>query len=105
MSAKPFRDSIDKFFSRFPKFQYDRNKSSSDQFHRLCRVYGWKKGQDGTFPPEREAALREYRIATTRAFNRHFGKDKEDNDAWGRLCSQLGVDPIPNKIEDRRKVR
>lgn len=92
--------SLDEFFLRYPTFQYDRTKPSNQQFRDLCRKFGWKNDAE-----ELEDARMAYRIASTRTFNSCFGEDVDDNDAWGKLCSQLGVVPLPDKIEDRQKVR
>lgn len=97
-------DHIDQFFSRYLRFQYDRMKSSSEEFVRLCRKYRWRKDENGDYPPESETTWADYRISVVMQFNASFGDGVDDNEAWGILCSHLGVDPIPRRIRDRRRV-
>lgn len=98
-------DHIDQFFSRYPRFHYDRTKSSAAEFTRLCRKYRWRKDENGNYSQESETAWAGYRISVVMQFNASFGNDVDNNEAWGRLCSHLGVDPIPKRIRDRRKAR
>lgn len=65
---------------------------------------GWKKDFEGNYPPEQEEAWKLFRVAVVKTFNSSFGEDPNDNEAWGRLCVQIGIVPIPAKMKDRRKV-
>ncbi|KAF2135094.1 uncharacterized protein K452DRAFT_239992 [Aplosporella prunicola CBS 121167] len=97
-------DEIDQFFSQYPTFDYNRNRSPPLEFRRLCRFFGWSRNIEGDYPPEQKAAWADFRVATVLAFNSAFGHDDQDREAWGRICALLGINPIPRKLRDRRKA-
>ncbi len=97
-------DAIDEFFSTFPDFAYNRKKSSPKEFYRMCDHFGWSKNPDGSMPPERESAWQRFRVAMVTTFNSVFGTDANDPAAWERICVYLGMDSLPEGLENLRKV-
>jgi hypothetical protein len=97
-------DAMDKFFSQYPSFSYNRDISSTREFNRMRKQFGWKKNDDNEYPPESQAAWQSFRIAMVQTFNSTFGTDTEDRDAWIRIGTRLNIVPLPGKLHDLRQV-
>jgi hypothetical protein len=97
-------DEIDAFFASFPTFQYRRHASSPQEFRRMCQFFGWRKDSNDMYPVERQEASANFRVAMVRTFNQKFGQGVEVKRAWLFLCTVIGVEPMPNTIEDMKGV-
>jgi len=117
------RDAINEFFASYPNFRYDRTAPFWAEFDRLCSAAKWppRPPKDETSEekdhrkrhetPEirkghkqREAARVAFRIAVVKDFGTRFGKEEKDEVAWEKLCRTVGISPIPESLDDRRKV-
>ncbi|KAI5781483.1 hypothetical protein EDC01DRAFT_240002 [Geopyxis carbonaria] len=92
-------DAIDKFFAKYPNFDYDPDAPYREQFHKLCYRMGWKRGDE-----EREEAWAEFRIAMVLSFGTDFGKKMNDPVAWQRLCQAAGIKNIPDDIKGKQEA-
>jgi len=70
----------------------------------MSRQFYWTKTEDGDYPPDREAAWHEYRLAMVKTFNDTFGTDSEDRAAWERIGVRLSIVPLPQKLHYLRQV-
>lgn len=91
---------LKKFFSQYPKFQYQPRISPITEFNRLCKEYRWKKDS-----PEKKDALCELNLALILIFNSLYGSDEEDINNWHKICHVVRIDPLPNTVEKCRAVR
>ncbi|KAF8247864.1 hypothetical protein K440DRAFT_509363, partial [Wilcoxina mikolae CBS 423.85] len=85
---------INEFFAKYPYFPYERTAPFWGEYYRLCRFSPRKK---------HEAAWAAFRIAVVEDFGPMFGREKNDPVAWGKLCKTVGISPIPESLDDRRK--
>lgn len=93
------RKPLELFFSQFPEFQYQPGRSSVAEFHRLCKKYGWEKGD-----PEKDVARYEFNLAMKKEFDSLYGSDEKDIHNWHKLCYVLSIDPVPDTLEECRAV-
>ena len=97
-------DALDEFFAQYPSFSYNRNVSSTREFHRMRKQFNWVKNDRGKYPPESKAVWYSFRIAMVQTFNGTFGTDTEDRRAWMRIGARLNIVPLPRKLHDLRQV-
>ncbi len=90
---------IERFFGGYTEFQYDETNPIAEEYQRLRRSYGWKRGDI-----EGEVAWSGYRLALVKEFNRLFGTDAQDLLAWQSLCIFVGVKENYTTSEDCRRV-
>lgn len=98
-------DPLAAFFAFYSPFRYNRTSRSHDEYRRLCASFGWPTRRQQDHHAERDEAWEGFRIAMVEAFNRTFGGDENDIEAWGRMCVLVGMEHIPNTLEARREVR
>ena len=87
------------FFTGYDGFTYIPFEPAGVQFRRLVSERGWKDGSKS----EKKARTK-FRTALVKQFNFSYGTDETSLDNWRRLCAYLGFFPLPNTIEDCRKV-
>ena len=93
------------------------------QFRILCHRKGWEESKqqkkrwhgeetDEELQKERQEKERQkdeawglLSNAIAREFNLKYGVDVSDVKAWKGLCEVINMRPIPDKLEDCRKVR
>ncbi|KAF8890253.1 WD40-repeat-containing domain protein [Gymnopilus junonius] len=92
-------DRLGEFFGRYPPFRYNPEAAPTSEFSRLCSFLGWRKGND-----DREEAYHSFRIALTEQFNGMYGRDAQNLQSWQLLCSKVGVNPIPDSLEECRAI-
>ncbi len=64
----------------------------------------WKKrAKEGEKAKGR--AKRTLKTAMVEQFNHTYGRDANDLAAWQHLCNALGVDCVPETVEDCKQVR
>lgn len=90
---------LDLFFCSFPKFQYTPSNPPQEEYRRLRQRYDWKRND-----PDGEDAWSNYRSALVREFNRWYGEDDSNMDAWQSLCRAIGVLPLPQTLKDCKTV-
>ena len=76
---------IERFFASFSDFPYKPTKRSAEEYRRLSKLNGWKRGD-----AEGEKAWSGFRLALVKEFNRLFGTDPNDLLAWQTLCVSTG---------------
>jgi len=77
---------LDRFFGSYSAFQYDTSKSSAEEFQRLRRSSGWRRGDS-----EGERAWSDFRQALVKEFNWLFGTDPSDLLPWQNMCRFVGI--------------
>ncbi|KAK2462693.1 hypothetical protein APHAL10511_005309 [Amanita phalloides] len=87
------------FFAEYSDFNYDPRAPVLDEFHRLVRVYQWKPESK-----ERKEARTRFSAAMGRQFSSFYGTRVDDLAAWQALCLALGVDPVPETVDECRKI-
>jgi hypothetical protein len=102
-------DDIDEFFKDYPDFPYDPTAPFWQEFRYLSFFSGWpttreqrKRDVDPKSP--QKLAWKAFRVAVVKSFNKTFGGDEDDIDAWGKLCKAAGVRQVPDDLEGRRNV-
>lgn len=94
-----YAEPLKHFFARYEGFDYQPSCAATDEFDRLSVVQNW--GREG---PARMEAYLEFGDALASQFNRTYGKKKEDLAAWQKLCKRIGIDPIPDELEQAKEV-
>ena len=77
---------IERFFASFSNFQHSPSKPSAEEYQRLRKSFGWRRGD-----PEGNRAWLGFRLALVKDFNRLFGTDPHDLLAWQTLCTFIGI--------------
>ena len=78
---------IEDFFASFSPFVFNPLAPSGNEFQRLRREKGWKRGD-----AEGGIAWGAFRLALVKEFNAGFGTDASDLLAWQTLCTIIGVE-------------
>ena len=91
---------IEIFFGSFSNFQYSPSKPSAEEYQRLRKFYGWRRGD-----PEGNTAWLGFRLALVKEFNRLFGTDPNDLLAWQTLCTFIGIRERFTTCDDCVQVR
>jgi hypothetical protein len=89
---------LKKFFSGYPKFQYQPRNSPITEFNRL-----WKERWE-QYSEEKKVARREFDLAMIKDFNTLYGTDEKDIKNWHKLCLALRIDPIPKTLKECEAV-
>ena len=93
-------DHIAKFFMSYPTFSYDSTAAFMDNFFDLCDQMRWDRHSS-----RRRAALRSLEDAMVKTFNNMYGTMVDDLFAWRRICLAIGIEPVPDNLNDCRGVR
>lgn len=93
------RDHLDNFFAQHPAFPYRRNAPSVQEFYRMCDYFNWDRDDF-----DRQNAHDEFKTALVHQFNSIYGTDVNDVESWRKLCLALDIVPLPNGLEQSRKV-
>ncbi|KAJ7501841.1 hypothetical protein B0H11DRAFT_1713230, partial [Mycena galericulata] len=94
---------LEKFFSSYPKYEYDPSGPASQQFQQLREVYNWGRGR-GRDSALGDAAYKGYSMALVLTFTQLYGDDASDLGNWQRLCRTVGINPVPDSILECRRV-
>ena len=100
---------ITEFFSRYG-VAYDSKISIMKQFQSLSEANGWNpdesddEQQRRTKERRRRTARGQLNNATAQDFNLRYGVDVGDIGAWKGLCEVIGIQPIPEGLEECREV-
>ena len=90
---------LEGFFSKYPKFKFQPSNSPTFEFNRLCKLYKWKKGDQGW-----KVALEAFNISLKKEFNDLYGSDEHNIKNWRKLCYVLRIDPAPDTLRESRDV-
>ncbi len=90
---------LEEFFSSQPSFKYNPCESASQQFQRLCREEGWRKGNS-----KQAVAWGGYLTALVGQFQTSYGTDEDDLDAWHELLKHVGIAKPPDNTEGCKDV-
>jgi len=90
---------LEAFFRQYAWFKYKRNESAEEQFNRLRKGAGWKKGSS-----ESDKAWEDYRTALVRQFNTSFSSDDNDLDAWHALLRHIGITKLPGTAKGCKEL-
>lgn len=90
---------LERFFTSYKWFRYNPKESVSEQWARLRRQGGWKRGD-----PKGEEAWQGYRTALVTQFNVSYGRDDNNLDAWHALLAHIGITELPESIEECKNV-
>ena len=71
---------LDRFFSSYPSFEYNRSLPPAESFNRLQRSERWKRDD-----PESDEAWNQYQKALNEEFRLWYGAE-DDLSAWHALC-------------------
>ncbi|KAF7326254.1 hypothetical protein MKEN_00478400 [Mycena kentingensis (nom. inval.)] len=83
---------LSQFFASY-KFKYDPDAPVSQQYHALRDAKKWNAG-------DRQDARKAYCRALSLAFERQYGGDVNDLESWQTVCDAVGIDPVPETLED-----
>ncbi|RXW22110.1 hypothetical protein EST38_g3732 [Candolleomyces aberdarensis] len=87
------------FFAQYEGFIYRPSRAPTDEFRRLCQTMHW-----GREDLEEKEAYTDFGHAIASQFNSMYGEDVDDLSAWQKLCKAIGIDPIPDELEEAREV-
>jgi len=119
LTGMPFRGfkapcPLEAYFSQYPPFAYNPNKSPTSEFYRMCKFFGWRQcdttrearatEKEKARAREREKAHKSFKDALVRKFNSKYGTNANDIASWQLLCNRLGIFPIPNTLKECRQV-
>lgn len=92
---------LETFFVGFAAvgFSYQPATSALKNFARLCKVSGWVGNS-----PARTDARKAFNDALVQQFNFLYGVDGNDLAAWHKLCKTIGIEPVPDCVDECRKV-
>jgi hypothetical protein len=96
------RSPLDEFFLAYPKLGYCKSNPPQQEYRRLLKIYGWKRGD-----PEADQSWSDYRTALVHEFDRCYGTptgDFNDPRPWQNLCRAIGIQQIPKTREDCQRV-
>ncbi|TFK93885.1 hypothetical protein K466DRAFT_649659 [Polyporus arcularius HHB13444] len=94
-AVKP--DCIERFFARFPEFDYQPTAPFLDEFKRLKELKEWDdKGERREKSKLQEAMVEQFTVM--------YGREETDLLAWQRLCNALGVNPVPKTLHECRQL-
>ena len=89
------------FFSSFTVrgFSYTPTTSANKNFALLCKASGWVGNS-----PQRVDARRSFKDALVQQFNFLYGVDANDLNVWQNLCKTIGIEPVPDSVDECRTV-
>lgn len=90
---------IDKFFLEPPRnqFPYDPSEQIMIQFFTMGAYFNWSE-------VEKRVYRHSLRHTLVIQFNDDFGVDVNSHESWKRLCSSIGIQPIPVTMIECRIV-
>lgn len=101
-TQSPSPDPLETFFAAFAAvgFSYQPTATAQKNFERLCKVSGWEAKS-----PAHADARNGFNDALVQQFNFLYGVDGKDLATWHNLCATIGIEPVPDTIDECRKVR
>jgi hypothetical protein len=88
------------YWDSFPDFDHNPHASIQDEFQRLAKQEGWK----GKGKQKKETRREEWIKCFNSEFETHYGKDASSLAGWQSLCSEVGLDVIPDTVQECRRV-
>lgn len=106
-----FNGPLDSFFLRYSEFKYNPRGAHMAEFRRLVAAKHWdpERAKHEEHRTERESiAYNSARTAFFDAFRDEFdhlfGGNSKDFSTWQKLCTTLGVDPMPRDVKECKRV-
>ncbi|TFK21861.1 hypothetical protein FA15DRAFT_706875 [Coprinopsis marcescibilis] len=96
--ASPLQQFFEEHGSDLP-FGYQKQRSATDEFHRLCAVLkaaGRREPGDWMYT--------EFQRALVREFNHNYGTDNRSLEGWRLLCEKAGISPLPRSLSEARSI-
>jgi hypothetical protein len=90
--------SMPSYWSLFPEFDHDPNAPIKDEFDRLAKLKRWMGKK------KKEKRREEWAKCFSSEFETHYGKDASSLAGWQSLCSEVGLDDIPESVQGCRSV-
>lgn len=92
---------LETFFAGFAAvgFTYHPTASAQKNFARLCKASGWVGNSSA-----RTHARQGFKDALVQQFNFLYGVNGNDLAAWHHLCDAIDIQPVPDTVEECRKV-
>ena len=95
---QPLLLSMPSYWGLFPNFDHNPNAPVQDEFQRLAELKDWMGKK------KKEKYRKEWGKCFSSEFNKHFGRDATSLDGWQSLCSEVGLDDIPETVQGCKKV-
>ncbi|CAG1972963.1 unnamed protein product, partial [Fusarium graminearum] len=92
-------DHIDRFFVKYPNFNYDSLKPIWIEFNDMCDFFEWDNEDK-----EMKIAKGGFKEAIVKQFNDIYGTDLDNLDSWQKLCYMLNIKPVPTNLAECREV-
>ncbi|KAJ7236122.1 hypothetical protein C8J57DRAFT_1088295 [Mycena rebaudengoi] len=86
---------LEKFFSSYPKFEYDPSGPASQQYQALKSIVPKNV---------RQKASKGYSEALVAMFKEKYGHDVNSLESWQKLCCAVEFSPIPNCIKECQQL-
>ncbi|KAJ7244534.1 hypothetical protein C8J57DRAFT_1083001 [Mycena rebaudengoi] len=80
---------LEKFFSSYPKFEYDPSGPASQQYQVLKSIVPKNV---------RQKASKGYSKALVATFKEKYGYDVNSLESWQKLCRAVEFSPVPNSV-------
>lgn len=107
-----FTGPLDSFFRCYPEFKYNPRGTHMAEFRRLVKAKRWdpkraKKAEHVNEPQSiaYNQARKAFFDAFRGEFDHLFGANAEAFSTWQKLCTTLGVQPMPKDVKECKKVR
>jgi hypothetical protein len=88
------------YWSLFPDFDHNPHTSIQEEFQRLAKQEGWK----GKGKWKKEKRREEWVKCFNSEFETHYGRDASSLAGWQSLCTEVGLDIIPDSVQGCRRV-
>ncbi|KAJ7235361.1 hypothetical protein C8J57DRAFT_1530795 [Mycena rebaudengoi] len=86
---------LEKFFSSYPKFEYDPSGPASQQYQALKSIVPKNV---------RQKASKGYSEALVATFKEKYGHDVNSLESWQKLCRAVEFSPIPTCIKECQRL-
>ncbi|KAF5120927.1 hypothetical protein E5D57_013263 [Metarhizium anisopliae] len=92
-------NAIDAYFSSYPKFNYDRNIATWEEYHRMVQLFRWERDEK-----REKIARRCFRVAIVKHFGELYGTDENSLDSLQRLSAMLDIGHIPQTVKSCKEA-
>lgn len=86
------------YWSSFPDFDHNPHAPIKDEFKRLAELEDWI-GEE-----QKAKYRREWGKCFKSEFEKHYGEDASSITGWQSLCSEVGLDVIPDTVQECKRV-
>ncbi|KIM27370.1 hypothetical protein M408DRAFT_330076 [Serendipita vermifera MAFF 305830] len=89
------------YWSKFPDFDHNESALVETEFERLAQEQGWI--EDNTKKKKSKRYRKEWGECLESEFTQHYG-DSSRLEGWQALCSEVGIEDVPQSIKGCKKV-